>query len=286
MKFENFTLTARDGLKINAGCWIPDETKAIFCIVHGIGEHLKRYSEMAEFLCSNGYAVFSFDHRGHGLSEGLRGHSPSYPLLLDDVENIMKYARSQYPELPLILYGHSWGGNLVANFILKRKTKEIFGAILSAPWLSLVTKLSPLHLSIAKIFNKFLPAILQDNKVVPEFLSKDTEVIKDYIQDPLVHRKISIGTFFQAFEQGIWALENAHKLKIPTLVMHGTQDMITSWETSKEFADNAGNYASFKTWEGVKHEPHHDLEKHNVLNYIANWSDKLIQSSKLNINSR
>lgn len=281
MEIENFYLIARDGQKIEAGCWVPENEKAIVCIVHGIGEHYGRYSEMAEHLCRQGFAVFAYDQRGHGKTEGKRGHSPSYSLLLDDVENIMKHARSIYPDLPLFLYGHSWGGNIVANFLLKRKTREIIGAILSSPWLELKVNLSPFLLSMVKFIHNIYPSLTQDNRVIPDLLSKNKEEVKAYVQDPLVHARISIGTYIQAYKQGKWAIENAHTLKIPTLVMHGTDDEITSFDASKEFVKNASSMANFKAWEGVKHEPHHDKEKQEVLQYISSWFNKNIPVSQI-----
>lgn len=277
---ENFYLIARDGQKIEAVSWIPDHEKAIVCIVHGIGEHYRRYNEMAEYLNTQGFAVFSYDQRGHGKTEGKRGHSPSYSLLLDDVENIMKHARSTYPDLPLFLYGHSWGGNIVANFLLKRKTREIVGAILSAPWLELKLTLSPLLLSFVKFINNIYPSFTQNNRVIPDLLSKNKEEVKAYMQDPLVHARISVATYLQAYNQGKWAIENAHTLKIPTLVIHGTDDEITSLDASKKFVENASSMATFKEWKGVKHEPHHDIEKQEVLQYLSSWLNENIPVSQ------
>lgn len=280
METENFYLEARDGKKIEAGCWIPENEKAIVCFVHGIGEHYRRYSEMAEYLNVQGFAVFAYDQRGHGKTEGKRGHSPSYSLLLDDVENIMKHARSIYPDLPMFLYGHSWGGNIVANFLLKRKTREIVGAILSAPWLELKLSISPLLLSVVKFINNIYPSFTQNNRVVPELLSKNPEEVKAYMQDPLVHARISVATYFQAYRQGKWAIENAHTLNTPTLIIHGTEDEITSFDASKKFAENAATMATFKALNGVKHEPHHDTEKMEVLQYISSWLKQKIPVSE------
>jgi alpha-beta hydrolase superfamily lysophospholipase len=276
MEMESNIIISRDGLQLNAGRWIPGEEKAILCIVHGIGEHFKRYTGLAEYFCSKGFVVFSYDQRGHGNSEGKRGHSASYSLLLDDVENLMKWARSLYPDLPLILYGHSWGGNIVANFIIKRKTKEISGAIISSAWFELKVNVSPILLKIAKLINNFFPSFTQNNRIDPDLLSKDNEVVNAYIQDPLVHSKITVGTYMQAIRQGNWAINNAHKVKTPTLIIHGTDDKITSWEASKQFAENAGTFATFKSWNGVKHEPHHDLEKADVIKYIYLWINQNI----------
>ena len=67
------------------------------------------------------FLSFAVDLRGHGQSEGKRGHTPSHDMLLDDVEELLMHARAEYNDIPLFLYGHSLGGNIVTNYVLKEK---------------------------------------------------------------------------------------------------------------------------------------------------------------------
>ena len=276
METDEFKLITKDGLELDATSWCSPNPKAVLCIIHGLGEHTCRYHHVAEFLNENNISIFTFDLRGHGKSEGKRGHASSYEILLDDVEEILKTARAEYNDLPLFLYGHSLGGNIVANYILKRNTNELTGAIISSAWFTAVLEPSPIEFQIARIINKIFPSFTQSSKLTTDMLTKDPEVNKAYEEDPLVGRKLSVRLGLESYDAGLWAIKNASRLKIPTLVWHGTDDKITDINSSQEFVQNAGALASFKSWEGVKHEPHNDLEQKEVLNYWMNWMNMLL----------
>ena len=76
------------------------DPKAILCLVHGLGEHSRRYAPMAEFMAEMGVVVFGFDHTGHGQSGGKRGWASNSQLMLNDLESILMHARSLYPDSP------------------------------------------------------------------------------------------------------------------------------------------------------------------------------------------
>ena len=271
MEIEQFNLTAKDSVELTATAWTSPDPKAVICIVHGLGEHSGRYQHVAEFFVENNISVFAFDLRGHGKSQGKRGHTPSHEILLDDVEEILKAARAEYNDLPLFIYGHSFGGNIVANYILIRNTNEISGAILSSSWLKAQIQPSALEFKVAKTINKIFPSFTQGSRFSSSMLTKDSTCNNAYENDPLVHRKMSVRLGLESYDAGLWAMDNSSLLKIPTLVWHGSVDEITSLDGSKQFAENAGSLASFKLWQGVKHEPHNDLEKEDVLNYLLEW---------------
>jgi acylglycerol lipase len=280
MNEEKFDIISNDGLVLKGGVWMHDENpRGLICLVHGFGEHYHRYKSLIAFLVSKNFAVFSYDQRGHGRSEGKSGHFKSFTLLLEDVENILIKARSEFPDLPLFLYGHSWGGNIVANYILKRKSKEISGVILSAPWFRINIQPHPLKLFLAKIIYKIYPSFLNNNQILPGMLSKDPEVVQDFISDPLVHPYISVGAFFQIVKAGKWALENANQNHLSILIIHGMDDKVTSYQASQEFAKISGNKVEIKLWKGVRHELHNDLEKLEIFNFIYHWLESKIPSN-------
>jgi alpha-beta hydrolase superfamily lysophospholipase len=114
------------------------------------------------------------------------------------------------------------------------------------------------------------PAFTELNDIDPADLSTDSEVGKAYTADPLVHSKITAGMFFSAFEAGNWALDHANELQIKTLVMHGSEDKLTSAEGSVEFVKNTDGIATFQSWEGMRHEPHNEPGD-SVATYVAGW---------------
>ncbi|MFH1320258.1 MAG: lysophospholipase [Bacteroidota bacterium] len=273
MPVQENEITANDGLTLKGKFWMPEfQPSCIVCIVHGLGEHIGRYNHVAEYFNKNNIAVFAYDLRGHGKSEGKRGHTASYDLLLDDVEIMLNKARSETNQKPpLFLYGHSLGGNIVANYIIKRNVSELSGAVISSPWLRLAFEPPAFKVILGQLMSKIYPALTQHNGIDPNDLSKDQEVVRAYIEDPLVHSKISAGMFVNAYKAGLWAIDNADKLKIPILVMHGGEDKITSAEATSEFVKNAGENAKLKIWEGLRHEPHNEIEKEEVLSYMKDW---------------
>lgn len=271
MESGNFSLTSKDGITLEGYAWACPNPKAAICIVHGLGEHKGRYQAVAEFFNKNKIAVFTTDLRGHGMSGGKKGHTPSFELLLKDVEELLMYARAEYNDLPLFLMGHSLGGNIVANYVLTESVNELAGAIISSPWLRLATEPSSGQKKIAQWVSKILPSLTQPNGLKIEDLTHDLVVNQAYENDPLNHDKISTQLFVEAYRQGIWAIDNADRNKIPLLIYHGADDRITSNTASKLFAEKAGNNVVYQLWEGVKHEPHNDVKKEEVLETVKDW---------------
>ncbi|AAB89497.1 MULTISPECIES: alpha/beta hydrolase [Archaeoglobus] len=265
------TLRTKDGLTLYTRRWDVESPRAVICLVHGLGEHSGRYEHVARFFNENGISFAAFDLRGHGRSEGKRGHA-EYQQLMDD---ITLFLQSLDYDCPKILYGHSMGGNLALNYIL-RYDPDIAGGIISAPFLALPKEL-PKHLFfILKLLNVVAPSIQLSNGIDPNLISRDREVVEAYVSDPLVHDKISPRFILQSLEAGKWALENADRLRKPILLIHGTADQITSYRASQEFAKRAGELCKFVSYEGFYHEPHNEPEKERVLADMLKWIEEVI----------
>lgn len=278
MKQEELSWTSSDGLNIYGTYWAPDEAPvAVICLVHGMGEHINRYSHMAEFFCERNIAIIGYDHRGHGKSGGKRGHSPSYNHLLDGIDDLLKQANDKWPNVPKFLFGHSMGGNLVANYAIVRKP-EVKGVILSAPYFRLSFSPSTLKVGLGKFASRILPGLIQPTGLDPTSVSRDKEVVDAYVADPLVHDKISAAFFMGVHTAGEVAINAAPDLQIPTLLYHGSADKLTSPEASEEFAKNANGFVTFKLWDGLYHESHNEPEKEEVFNYIYAWMDGLLKN--------
>ena len=104
--------------------WKIDQAKGIIALVHGMGEHSSRYADfVVPKFNEAGYSVIAFDQFGHGKTKGKRGHCPNYEAVLNSVENLLKKSDEFLGvDLPVFLYGHSMGGNVVSNFIIKRSS--------------------------------------------------------------------------------------------------------------------------------------------------------------------
>lgn len=272
----SFEIKTTDKLTLYGQGWEPnDGIKAAVCLVHGLGEHSERYRHMADAFNRVGYALITFDLRGHGRSEGRRGHAPGYPTLMSDIDLLMTETDARYPDLPHFLYGHSLGGNLVIHYALKRKS-SLAGVVASAPlfhpafkpptWkTTLLDALHAMHLNI--------PISTGIDEVA---LSRDFHVVRLYQNDPLIHDRITPQLAVDMLREGEWNLKHASEFPLPLLLMHGEADRITSVEASIEFAAKLEHRCTLQIWDGFYHELHNEPEREDVFNCVIAWLGKQI----------
>ena len=271
----SYKVQTKDQLLLHIQQWNDNKkSKGTICIIHGLGEHQGRYKHVAKFYTDNGFQVYSYDQRGHGKSEGKRGHTPGIEYNLDDLERVLKTLPHQH----LFIYGHSFGGNVLANFLLRKQPKYLRGAILSAAWLLLAKEPNVLELGMAKLMNNILPSFTQNNKLDENDLSQNESVCKEYGEDLLNHNQISVRLFSDFYPAGKWAIENAKKLPVKTLLIHGSDDEIICKSGTKKFTNNSYGMASYKIFDKTKHEPHNDLTKEEVFTYTLNWLEGVLNS--------
>jgi alpha-beta hydrolase superfamily lysophospholipase len=277
MKHSEFKFKTFDGLQLFGQSWQPDDvqSRAVICLVHGLGEHSGRYNYLADQITQASYTLLSFDLRGHGQSQGPRGHTPSYEALLNDVNFFLNEVDKNFPELPHFLYGHSLGGNLVLNYVLRRQS-HLKGVIATDPWLRLAFEPPRVKVILAQITNYIWPSFSQKNGLDTKVLSRDPEVVHAYENDPLVHGNISARMFISIYQSGRWALEHASEFPLPLLLMHGGDDKIISLEASREFASKVTGKCTFRIWDGLYHEIHNEPEKQAVFAFLISWLNKII----------
>ena len=163
-----------DGSALFVRDWLPvgiGETQPQACIVilHGLGEHCGRYEILAAFLVERGFAVRTFDHRGHGQSDGTRADLPDPLTIVQDAELLINDFAAQCQTQP-ILFGHSMGG-LFAARIATARTVNLRGLILSSPALAL--RLSSIDLVLLKIMSVLTPHYAISHSLKPAKLSHD-----------------------------------------------------------------------------------------------------------------
>ncbi len=275
MKHNEFNIKAYDNINLYGQCWLPEgETIAVINLIHGIGEHSTRYTAMADYYTKKAIAVYAIDYRGHGKSEGKRGHTPEYESLMKDIDKLMEYSAKDSSCKKLFIYGHSLGGNLVLNYVLRRQPK-ITGLIASGPWLKLAFEPSKFDVVLGSFVKKIYPAFTQKTKLKTDDLSHNEDSNETYKKDDLVHGHISVSLFFGAREAAQWALDNAAKMPVPLLLMHGGADKMTSPEGSKEFASKTDK-AELKIWDGFYHEIHNEKENQQVYDFVINWIERIL----------
>lgn len=274
MKHDEFKFKSFDGLQLFGQSWQSEtKSRAVICLAHGMGEHSGRYAHVVDRLTKAGYVLFTFDLRGHGQSSGPQGHTPSYKTLLQDISSLLEAANKQFPQLPYFLYGHSLGGNLVLNYVLRYKP-QLRGVIVTGPWLRLSFEPPAFKVTLGKVMNKIWPSFSQSSGLDTKALSHDPKVVHAYENDPLVHDHISARMFIGIYQSGQWALEHASEFSLPLLLMHGGDDKIISVEASREFANKINENCTLKVWDELYHEIHNEPEKEEVFKFLIGWLDK------------
>jgi len=271
LKQSELSWRSYDGINIFGQIWAPPgEAKGIICLVHGLGEHSSRYAHLANYFLDSGFAVIASDLRGHGKSGGQKGHTPSYDHYCDEIELLIEKSVQLFPETPRFLYGHSMGGLLALYYIIQRQP-EIKGAIITSPALISPALKSKITGAAIRILSLITPRFSVPNGIDPTTLSRDSVVGKTYLNDPLVHDKISARNLKEMLRTPKFIRKYSSEIKIPLLIMHGTADKITSIKGSEELAQIITTNCTYKPWDGYRHELHNELEKDQVYQYLVNW---------------
>ncbi len=270
-------LRTADGLNLYAWLRTPATTlRGVVAHVHGMGEHSRRYDHLTAYWAQQGYASAGFDLRGHGRSEGPRGHTPSYDHLMNDTALFLDRVTREWAGLPVTLYGHSMGGSLVLNYVIGRQP-ALARVVASAPYLRLAFQPPAWKVRLAQWLRWIVPTLSQKTGLDVNALSQDPAVIARYLADPLVHDRITVSFFACVHEAGEAAIGRASELTIPALVMHGSADRLTSPGGSADFVKNAAGKAVLKIWDGFYHELHNEPGWEAVAAFALAWSEGVSQ---------
>lgn len=243
--------------------------EAVVILVHGLGEHLGRYREWCDRFLAVNTGVVRFDLPGHGMSGGKRGHIADYNQVREIIRYLSNRIRVDYPDIPLILYGHSLGGNIVLDALLSG-INEFSVSVVTSPWIKLAFEPGRLKILLAQIAGSIAPSMTQPTNLVPEHLSSDPEVAIAYRNDPLVHPVISVALYASATRAAERVLRDGSPIKIPLLLVHGTDDKISSSRGSAELASIVP-HATLKLWENGYHELHNEPFSDQVFQFIHSW---------------
>ncbi len=261
---------------IFAQSWVPeDNLRGMISLIHGLGEHSGRYARWAELFVQAGYGMLAVDLPGHGCTEGRIAYVKNYQILLNQVDLTLRKSEDLFPGVPRILYGHSMGGNIAINYAISRDA-PIKALIASSPWLRLTFRVSPVELALGKIMNILLPWVRFKRKgTKTEHLSHDPDHWADLRSDPLVHGMVTGRYFYIIYQQGEYAMRHVYKINKPFLLMHGSDDKITSPRASADFVANTSDRTQLKIWDGLYHELHNEFEYRDIAKYVIDWLESL-----------
>jgi alpha-beta hydrolase superfamily lysophospholipase len=272
------------GVEIMFYEWPVAQPKAVIQIAHGLGEHARRYDSMAAMLNKAGFSVYADDHRGHGQTGvkqlenkqikrlgnlGPGGMKATYKQVAD----FSKLIRSENPNRPLVLLGHSWGSFIAQKII--NKYSDIYDAVvLSGSALTM-----PGYLATGD-FNKVWKKI--PGSTGYEWLSRDVEIQNKFVEDPL--------TFLAAAAQ-VLGIKNSLEMfgkpskdvrrDLPILVQVGEADPIGGEYSNKAlvqaYRKNAGiDDIELFVYHECRHEIYNELNKDAIIEDLVTWVNQRV----------
>ena len=276
MNTETSTKPGTGGVTLHTIRWTPDaqpttQPTAEILLVHGYGEHSGRYEHVAQRLCDAGFAVTSLDHRGHGQSTGVElGTVDSFTALVDDLVSVVADIGT---DTPLFVYGHSMGG-LATVRLAERSDKPFAGLIITGASLQTAASVPKPLLTVANLLGRVapnLPTIQLDGDAI----SRVPAVRADYDADPMNYRgKVTTGTARELSVAMKAAMEDAARITVPVLIMHGSDDTLADPAGSVRFSSAVGSSdRTVSIWPGCYHELHNEPEAEDVLKTIVDWID-------------
>jgi len=250
--------------------WLPASPRGVLLLCHGLGEHAGRYGNVVDAVVPDGWAVYGLDQRGHGLSGGRRAHIERYADLLTDFDVFRRTVVDRHPDLPVVLLGHSMGGQIALAYALDHQD-DLAGLVLSAPALAgdVVPKpVVPLLRALGRVAPRLRPAGIDVTKI-----SKDPAVVAAYQADRLVHHgKPTLALGLGIVGQFAVLPERARDLTLPLLLQHGSVDALTDPVGTRLLAATAGSADKTVLWyDGLWHEIYNEPERARPLADLRAW---------------
>ncbi|MEO0330327.1 MAG: lysophospholipase, partial [Bacteroidota bacterium] len=243
---------------------------------HGLGEHSGRYQNLIQAFSGTSTAFYALDARGHGRTDGKRGHVNHFQLFISDLHDLIKRVRQENDDQKVFLLGHSMGGAIVLKYAIMDDYQEnLRGLIASSPaikptmdWAKKIQK------PVAALLSQVAPSLTQGNGLDTDNISHHPPVVMAYRNDPLVHGKTSARLGDALFNVHRDILARASSLHIPVYLMHGTADRLTDPEGTKQFYDSLTTTdKTLNLYEGLYHETMNERpeDRVRVLDDLKSW---------------
>ena len=248
--------------------------KARMVIAHGLGEHSGRYDTVVSRLLPRGISIWAADHRGHGRSDGLRGHVSSFYQYVDDLHSLVALSRDTLPsDAKIFLLGHSLGG-LIALRFASRFPEVVDGVIISSPSLGLPEKLPAVKAFVGRVMSSIRPTLSLANGLDASKLSHDETVVRAYLDDPLVHNRVTARWFTEFLSAMEAARRSGPTIKTPLLMQLAGDDYLTSAAASERFFEELPLAdKTLYVYKGLYHEIYNETEdeRRRVLDDLDTW---------------
>ncbi|HAN78070.1 MAG TPA: alpha/beta hydrolase [Bacteroidales bacterium] len=307
MNEHSFFIDTVDGKKLFVYEFLPlEKPKAIVQITHGMAEQAYRYKNFAAFLCSQGFAVYAPDLRGHGKTAGASenlgffAENSGVNAVLNDMYLVLKFAKNKHGNLPYFKFGHSMGSFFSRRFVALYHA-ELTGAIFSgtAADPGLLGSAGKLIANIEgalrgkKAYSKLLNALtfgsfskaLKNPRTELDWLSRDPEIVDEYIADPYCGF-VCTASFYADMLELMLSLKNIEHIgflpaQFPIYFFAGQQDPVGNFgkgvtKVAETYKATGLTDVSCKLYPEARHEMLNELNKEEVYADVLNFLNKYI----------
>lgn len=259
-----------DGLALPWRHWPLAGARGHVLVVHGLGEHGGRYQALAGDLNAAGFAVSTYDQRGHGQAPGARGVIPAADSLCRDLAAAIDALATTGSPMTVLL-GHSMGGLVAARFVAEALqpqpaawSRPVPRLVLSSP--ALAADLSGWQKLQLAIGHALMPSLAQPNGLDPGWVSRDPAVVAAYAADPLVHDRISARLARFILDGGEVVRARAARWSTPTLLLWAGADRCVAPAGSAAFAAAAPpSVVQHQVFPALAHEIFNEPERTQVI---------------------
>ncbi|MCC6275341.1 MAG: lysophospholipase [Leptospiraceae bacterium] len=279
---QDFFHSSIDGTRLFYQSWqrVKPGTGRVMVFQHGFGEHSDRYGNLLNKFKNSDVNFYALDSRGHGRSDGKRGHVDQFQLYIDDLSDLIKMVKEKEGVQKIFLLGHSLGGVIVLQYAVQGVNQESLHALLvCSPALKVKMNLDKqIKKKAAGFLAKFFPAVTLDANLDLKYISHDQATIDAYKADPLVHGKVSFQMATNLFHLSRSIREKAGIIKVPVYLIHGSDDGIIDVEGSKELYQHlVYKNKQFKIYQGLYHELMNETpeEREKVLTDLKGFVDSI-----------
>ncbi len=262
-----------NGIAIVYRVWQPAaEARGIVLVSHGLGEHSGRYRHVAAALTGAGFVCYGIDHIGHGLSEGMRAYVPDGWLPVRDMDQLYHMARADFPDLPVLLFGHSMGSLIGLAFELRNPGRLRGIALTGLPVHGEYDKPAWL-ISLCLWAAQYIPKLRLSPPGLPTVLTGDDEALRAWREDPLVDKGMwRVGTSAALIRLGREICQRAGEIETPLLLLHGSDDHLVPASGSAFLADEvSSDHVTLKIYDGLRHELVNETARDEIIGTIRDW---------------
>jgi len=287
-----FTVDSSRGTKLSGIRWDPtDEPVAAVLLIHGMGEHIRRYTETAEALVDDGYVVYGYDHRGHGRSRladrDLGDLGPDgWRQLVADIGRVISMVHTEQPDLPLVVLAHSMGSFAVQQYLLD-DSNQVDAVVLTGT--AALDGLEPAldldaELDLTAFNAPFAPA-----RTDFDWLSRDNTVVDDYVKDPLCGFGIDVDSTRAMFTGARRVAERpavaAIRPDLPILIAVGDKDPVNGGGAlvdllAAHYRNGGLEDVSVRVFAGARHEVLNETNRAQVRGEILDWLAEVVEQGE------